>query len=103
MVSPATAATRHALPDRWLTLCSFVLAPTDLGDGTAKAFAGMMPRNTALSTLDLTATGITAAGVTALKAGLKASTANPYLVLFADGLPHLQWTSWQEKGKENAP
>ena len=62
-----------------------------------------MPKNVALATLDLLSNGVTAAGRAALLAGLKVSTANPYLVLFEDGLPHQQATSWQEKGKENAP
>ena len=74
-----------------------------LGDETAKAFAEMMPRNVPLSTLDLVSTGTTPVGIRALLDGLKISTANPYLVLFADGLPHLQATSWEQKGRPNAP
>ena len=74
-----------------------------MGDATAHAFAALMPRNRALATLDLTSTGISAAGIAALLSGLKASTANPYLVIFADGLPHLQATSWEQKGQANAP
>ncbi len=62
-----------------------------------------MPNNRALSTLDLVSTGVSPLGLAALRAGLKVSTANPYLVLFADGLPHLQATSWQEKGQRDAP
>ena len=42
-------------------------------------------------------------GLDALLAGLKASVANPYLVLFCEGLPHLQATSWEQKGQPNAP
>lgn len=56
-----------------------------MGDGVARAFAAMMPRNRALATLDLVNSGFTQAGVDALRGGLKVSTANPYLVLFADG------------------
>ena len=76
---------------------------TALGDETAQAFADAMPHNVALSTLDLVSTGTTPAGISALREGLKVSTANPYLVLFADGLPHLQATSWELKGRPNAP
>ena len=61
-----------------------------MGDEGARAFAELMPRNVALSTLDLVSTGITAVGIAALRAGLATSTANPYLVLFAEGFPHLQ-------------
>lgn len=74
-----------------------------MGNEVAKAFVQMMPRNVALSTLDLVSTGITPAGIRALLDGLKTSTAHPYLVLFADGLPHLQATSWEQKGQLNAP
>ena len=56
-----------------------------------------------LATLDLVSTGTTSTGRDALLAGLKASTANPYLVIFAEGLQHFQATSWGEKGKPNAP
>ena len=79
------------------------LRDNDMGDQTAKAFADMMPKNHALATLDLVSTGTTSTGRDALLAGLKESTANPYLVIFAEGLPHFQATSWGEKGKPNAP
>ena len=74
-----------------------------MGDDVAVAFADMMPHNRALATLDLVSTGVTTSGVAALLAGLKASIANPYLVLFCEHLPHMQQTSWEQQGKENAP
>ena len=73
------------------------------GDEGAKAFAAMMPNSQALSTLDLMDNGMTKAGTQALLDGLKVSRANPYLLLYASGLPHEQWTSWQAKGKADAP
>lgn len=74
-----------------------------MGDQTAVAFAEMMPKNRALSTLDLVGTGVSTSGIAALLGGLKVSTANPYLVLFSEHLPHMQQTSWEQQGKENAP
>ena len=74
-----------------------------MGDETATAFAEMMPKNRALATLDLVSTGVTSTGLARLLAGLKASIAHPYLVIFCDGLPHLQATSWEQKGQPNAP
>ena len=73
------------------------------GDEGAAAFAAMMPNSQALSTLDLMDNGMTKAGTQALLDGLKVSRANPYLLLYASGLPHEQWTSWQAKGKADAP
>ena len=73
------------------------------GDEGARAFAAMMPNSQALSTLDLMDNGMTKAGTQALLDGLKVSRANPYLLLYASGLPHEQWTSWQAKGKADAP
>ena len=74
-----------------------------MGDETARAFAELMPKNFALSTLDLLSTGVSESGRAALVGGLKVSRANPYLLLYADGLPHLQATSWQQKGQADAP
>ena len=74
-----------------------------MGDEGAKAFADLMPRNMPLSTLDLLTNGLTAAGTRAIEEGLKVATGRPYLLVYADGLPHLQLTSWQQQGKEDAP
>eukprot|EP00316_Scyphosphaera_apsteinii_P005390 CAMPEP_0119315310 /NCGR_PEP_ID=MMETSP1333-20130426/35297_1 /TAXON_ID=418940 /ORGANISM="Scyphosphaera apsteinii, Strain RCC1455" /LENGTH=268 /DNA_ID=CAMNT_0007320627 /DNA_START=53 /DNA_END=859 /DNA_ORIENTATION=+ len=74
-----------------------------MGDDGAKDFAAAMTRNKALGTLDLLGNGVTSVGREALMSGLKSSTAGFYLVLFEDGLPHQQWTSWQAKGKDEAP
>ena len=74
-----------------------------IGDAGAVALADAMPHNGALSTLDLIGNEIGTKGRSALINGLHDSVANPYLVLFEDGLPHQQWTSWQQKGKADAP
>ena len=42
-------------------------------------------------------------GRQALREGLKVARANPYLVLFEDGFPQQQTTSWEAKGQQNAP
>lgn len=74
-----------------------------MGDEVARAFAETMSKNAALGTLDLVSTGISPAGTAALLAGLKVSTAGFYLIVFAEGFPHLQATSWEQKGRPNAP
>ena len=56
-----------------------------------------------LSTLDLISNGISEVGRQALRDGLAKAKANPYLVLFEDGMPYEQTTSWKAKGQENAP
>ena len=38
-----------------------------------------------------------------LRDGLKLARANPYLVVFEDGFPYQQTTSWEAKGQPNAP
>jgi hypothetical protein len=92
-----------ALHNNHNPLRTLELRDNPMGDETARAFAEMMPKNIPLATLDLVSTGTTSAGIAALLAGLKLSTARPYLVVFADGLPHLQATSWEQQGKANAP
>lgn len=74
-----------------------------IGDLGAKEFTTMMPHNWQLQTLDLISNGMSDVGKDALVKGLASSTARPYLVLFADGLPHQQATSWEQQGKPNAP
>ena len=88
--------TNHAL----LTL---EIRGNTLGDEGARAFAELMPHSRALSTLDLSSNGISPVGTATLLRGLKASTANPYLVLFVEHVPHMQATSWEQKGRPNAP
>jgi Ran GTPase-activating protein (RanGAP) involved in mRNA processing and transport len=75
-----------------------------MGDAGARAFAEIMPENKPLATLDLLNTGVSDAGRADLRAGLAKSRANPYLVIFEDGIgPHQQRTSWEEKGQADAP
>lgn len=80
------------------------LRANPMGDEGARAFAGLMPYNKPLSTLDLLGTGITTSGRHALRQGLAKADSRPYLVLFEDGIgPHQQRTSWEEKGATDAP
>ena len=74
-----------------------------VGDAGAASFAALMPKSVPLSTLDLISNGITDAGRQSLREGLAKARANPYLVLFEDGFPHQQTTSWEAKGQPNAP
>ena len=84
-------------------LLTLELRGNSIGDEGARSFAGLMPNNRALSTLDLSSNGISPEGSSALLTGLKSSTANPYLLLFVEHVPHMQATSWEQKGRLNAP
>ena len=84
-------------------LLTLEMRGNSIGDEGAKAFVAMMPRNMVLSTLDLLDNGITTTGSTELKMGLQKAQARPYLLLYEDGMPHQQWTSWQQKGQREAP
>ncbi len=84
-------------------LVTLELRGNSLGDDGAWAFASLMPNSRALSTLDLSSNGITPAGAQVLLEGLKRSSSHPYLVLFVEHVPHMQATSWEQQGRQNAP
>ena len=86
------------------SLVTLELRGNGMGDAGARAFARMMPKNAPLGTLDLLNNSISSEGRSSLQAGLASSSANPYLVLFEDFIgPHQQHTSWEAKGRANAP
>ena len=102
-VPRASRISRAASAPERMILAWYIHVPKTGGTSVEEAFKPSFPKNHALATLDLVSTGTTSTGRDALLAGLKESTANPYLVIFAEGLPHFQATSWGEKGKPNAP
>ena len=102
-ISPAGGVALAKALKTNFALLTLELRGNALGDTGARAFAELMPNNRALSTLDLSSNGISPAGAATLMEGLKVSTANPYLVLFVEHVPHMQATSWAQKGMPNAP